>query len=160
MISGVCLSAFVAKLQSKAHLPAHQKQLISNFFYPFSCKYLAKTAPPKTPYFSPQPRMFAQLWMGRILRSMATCVGFRNAVKKMKNQKHGLLSTLTLSLCAFAPLPSVNLGSIYLSNPFNQRNQRLKTQSIKNNNLCETKPIYEEPKMIITLVARMNYNEQ
>ena len=36
----------------------------------------------------------------------------------------------------------------------------VKNLSIKNNKLCETNPIYEEPKMIITLVARTNYNEQ
>jgi hypothetical protein len=51
--------------------------------------------------------------MGRILRSMAACVGFRNAVKKMKRQN------------------TVNLGNIYLSNQFNLGNLWLKIDQSK-----------------------------
>jgi uncharacterized protein (UPF0371 family) len=33
-------------------------------------------------------------------------------------------------------------------------------QSIKNNKLCETNPIFKTPEMIITLVATTNCNEK
>ena len=66
-----------------------------------------------------------------------------------------LIFWFPLYLCAFVPMLFVNLGNIYLSNPFNQRNQRLKTQSIKNNKLCETKPIPEKPEMNLTLYSTM-----
>jgi hypothetical protein len=35
----------------------------------------------------------------------------------------------------------------------------VKNQSIKNNKLCETKPIPERPKMVVTLLKTTNYNE-
>jgi hypothetical protein len=51
----------LVKNQSKAQGLAHQKQLISKFFYPFSLNDLVKTAPPKQAQFSHQTRMFALL---------------------------------------------------------------------------------------------------
>jgi len=36
----------------------------------------------------------------------------------------------------------------------------VKKVSIKNNKLCETNPISEMPKMVVTLVKTTNYNEQ
>ena len=63
----LCLGVFVAKFQSNAQVVKPLKSIFSNFFYLFSCKYLAKTTPPKTLYFSHQSRMFIQLQKGRIL---------------------------------------------------------------------------------------------
>ena len=83
---------------------------------------------------------------------------FLNAMKKQNTVF--IFYFVPLPLRAFAPLPSVNLGSIYLSNPFNQRNQRLKTQSIKNNKLCKTKPISEKPKMNLNPCSTMTNNKK
>jgi hypothetical protein len=55
------VSEGIGKNQSKARVPAHQKRLISKFFYLFSRKYLAKTVPPKRAKFSHQTRKFALL---------------------------------------------------------------------------------------------------
>jgi hypothetical protein len=49
----------VAKFQSKAQQVKIKNPFFQIFFYPFSHNDLAKTAPPKTPYFSHQTRISA-----------------------------------------------------------------------------------------------------
>ena len=65
-----------------------------------------------------------------------------------------------LSSINSSALGGVNLGNFYLSNQCESAQSVVKNQSIKNNKLCKTNPISEKLKMIITLVARTNYNEQ
>jgi len=50
------------------------------------------------------------------------------------------------------------LGNIYLSNPFNLGNLRLKNLSIKNIKLCETNPISGTPKMNLTHYSTNRYD--
>jgi hypothetical protein len=50
------------------------------------------------------------------------------------------------------------LGNIYLSNPFNLGNLRLKNLSIKNIKLCKTNPISGTPKMNLTHYSRNRYD--
>ena len=45
-------------------------------------------------------------------------------------------------------------------NPCSSVKSVAKTQSIKNNKLCETKPISEKPKMIVSLVNTMTNNKK
>jgi len=90
-----------------------------NFFYFFNCNDLAKTAPPKTPKFSHQTRMFALLREG---------VCFRDA---MKNET--LVYLLTFHFYLFTLCLSAFVAEI---------------QSIKNNKLCKTNPISRMPKLL------------
>jgi len=78
----------------------------------------------------------------------------------MNNESQFLIHHQFFILLILSDFGGVNLGNIYLSNPFNQRNQQLKNQSIKNNKLCETKPISEMLKMIVTIVYTMTNNNK
>jgi hypothetical protein len=52
-------------------------------------------------------------------------------------KKQNTILTFPFLLCAFAPLPSVNLGSIYLSNQFNLGNLWLKINQSKHINYAK-----------------------
>jgi hypothetical protein len=61
------LCASQLKNQSNMQQVKSKNPFLQNFFYPFCYNDLAKTAPPKRPYFSPQPRIFALFREGGII---------------------------------------------------------------------------------------------